>query len=275
MESCLPSAITTELRILCVPVLFQQWLRNEEVEEGRTAALRCELTRPHARLQWRKGDTVLQPGDKYQMRQEGTRAELLIYEAEAQDAGEYTCDSGDQQTTAYLQVKGKPVVQKEKSSPAAEVTSRFVTSERCHSCSCFSTTVLPVLFNKELKNVEAEEGGTAVLHCEISKPDAPVEWRKGGVVIQPSDKYELKLKGSVAELIIHSVEADDCGDYTCSTGYEITTGSVYVQGKVVEHSGNALVFLLQNPGFLALKSLSVTGQTTGSPLISFLIPAKI
>ncbi|XP_071285988.1 obscurin-like, partial [Agelaius tricolor] len=185
---------TAAVQLKGAPVLFQQWLRNEEVEEGRTAALRCELTRPHARLQWRKGDTVLQPGDKYQMRQEGTRAELLIYEAEAQDAGEYTCDSGDQQTTAYLQVK-----------------------------------VLPVLFNKELKNVEAEEGGTAVLHCEISKPDAPVEWRKGGVVIQPSDKYELKLKGSVAELIIHGVEADDCGDYTCSTGYEITTGSVYVQ----------------------------------------------
>ncbi|XP_059694276.1 obscurin isoform X5 [Haemorhous mexicanus] len=185
---------TARLEVKGLPVLFQQWLRNEEVEEGRTAALRCELTRPPTRLQWRKGDTVLQPGDKYEMRLEGTRAELLIYGAEAQDAGEYTCDSGDQQTTASLQVK-----------------------------------VLPVLFNKELKNVEAEEGGTAVLHCEISKPDAPVEWRKGGVVIQPSDKYELKLKGSVAELIIHGVEADDCGDYTCSTGYEITTGSVYVQ----------------------------------------------
>ncbi|XP_023777818.1 obscurin [Cyanistes caeruleus] len=196
---------TARLEVKGLPVLFKQWLKNEEVEEGRTAVLRCELTRPHARLEWRKGDTVLQPGDKYEIRQEGTRAELLIYEAEAQDAGEYTCDSGDQQTTASLQVK-----------------------------------VLPVLFNKELKNVETEEGGTAVLHCEISKPDAPVEWRKGGVVIQPSDKYEVQLKGSVAELIIHGVEPDDCGDYTCSTGYEITTGSVYVQAK------NSIVQGLEN-----------------------------
>ncbi|XP_068862343.1 obscurin isoform X7 [Aphelocoma coerulescens] len=196
---------TARLEVKGLPVLFKQWLKNEEVEEGRTAVLHCELTQPHARVQWRKGDAVLQPGDKYEIRQEGTRVELLIYEAEAQDAGEYTCDSGDQQTTASLQVK-----------------------------------VLPVLFNKELKNVEAEEGGTAVLHCEISKPDAPVEWRKGGVVIQPSDKHEVKLKGSVAELIIHGVEPDDCGDYTCSTGYEITTGSVYVQAK------NSIVQGLEN-----------------------------
>lgn len=117
--------------------------------------------------------------------------------------------------------------------------------------------MLPVLFNKELKNIESEEGGTAVLHCEISKPDAPVEWRKGGVVIQPSAKYEMKQKGSIAELIIHGVEPDDCGDYTCSTGYEITTGSVYVQGKV-RCAGNALVLL---PGFLIPKSSTVTGQT--------------
>ncbi|NWV70911.1 OBSCN protein, partial [Malurus elegans] len=77
---------TASLQVKGLPALFKQWLKNEEVEEGRTAVLRCELTQPHARVEWRKGDTVLQPGDKYEFRQEGTRVELLIYEAEAQDA---------------------------------------------------------------------------------------------------------------------------------------------------------------------------------------------
>lgn len=90
-----------------LPVLFKHWLKNEEVEEGRTAVLQCELTKPDAPVEWRKGDRVLQPGDKYEIRQEGTRVELFIYDAEAQDAGDYTCDSGDQQTTASLQVKGR------------------------------------------------------------------------------------------------------------------------------------------------------------------------
>ncbi|XP_029863782.1 obscurin isoform X27 [Aquila chrysaetos chrysaetos] len=229
---------TARLEVKALPVLFKQWLKNEEVEEGGTAMLHCELTKPNAPVEWRKGDTVLQPSDKYEIRHEGTHVELFIYDAEAQDAGDYTCDSGDQQTTASLQVK-----------------------------------VLPVLFNEELKNVESEEGGTAVLHCEISKPDAPVEWRKGGVVIQPSDKYEMKLKGSIVELIIHGVEPDDCGDYTCSTGYEITTGSVYVQEEaavIVSGLKNTDVFVGESATFTCELShpgvKNVQWWLDGSPL---------
>ncbi|XP_019399214.1 PREDICTED: obscurin [Crocodylus porosus] len=187
------------LEVKALPMLFKHWLKNEEVEEGCTAALRCELTKPGAPVEWRKGDVVLRPSNKYELRQEGTFVELFIYDVDLQDAGEYTCDSGDQQTTAALQVK-----------------------------------VLPVLFKEELNNVESEEQGTAVLQCEVSKPDAPVEWRKGAVVLQPSDKYEMRQKGSLVELIIHNLEAKDCGDYTCSTGYEITRGSVSVHDPTIE-----------------------------------------
>ncbi|NXT22991.1 OBSCN protein, partial [Syrrhaptes paradoxus] len=69
-----------------LPVLFKHWLKNEEVEEGGTAMLYCELTKPDASVEWRKGGLVLQPSDKYEIRQEGTRVELFIYDAEAQDA---------------------------------------------------------------------------------------------------------------------------------------------------------------------------------------------
>ncbi|NXA40419.1 OBSCN protein, partial [Eudromia elegans] len=80
---------------------------------------------------------------------------------------------------------------------------------RHHNHVSLSIAAKPVIFKEELKNVESKEGGTAVLHCEISKADAAVEWRKGGKVLEPSDKYEMKLKGSVAELIIHGVEPGD------------------------------------------------------------------
>ncbi|NXK80118.1 OBSCN protein, partial [Amazona guildingii] len=69
-----------------LPVLFKRWLKNEEVEEGGTVMLHCELTKPNAPVEWRKGDRVLQSSDKYEIRQEGTRVELFVYDAEAEDA---------------------------------------------------------------------------------------------------------------------------------------------------------------------------------------------
>lgn len=89
------------------PVIFKRPLQNKEVEAGNTLSLLCELTKPMAPVVWRKGKEVLQSSDKYELRQEGNFAELLIYDVEAQDGGDYTCDSRDQQTTAVVKVKGR------------------------------------------------------------------------------------------------------------------------------------------------------------------------
>ncbi|XP_066483112.1 obscurin isoform X11 [Tiliqua scincoides] len=215
---------TARLKVKATPVLFKRPLQNKEVEGGNTVSLLCELTKPMAPVVWRKGNVVLQSSDKYEIRQEGNFAELLIYEAEAQDAGEYTCDSQDQQTAATVQVK-----------------------------------VLPVLFKEELQNVESEEGGKAVLHCEISKPDVPVEWRKGAVVLKPSAKYEMRQRGTSIELIIHDVEPEDCGPYTCSTGDEMSTGSVYVQEEEVR-----IVSGLRNTDVFAGESATFTCELSRS-----------
>ncbi|XP_053118296.1 obscurin isoform X21 [Hemicordylus capensis] len=215
---------TARLKVKALPVLFKRHLQNKEVEAGNTVSLHCELTKPMAPLVWKRGNVVLQASEKYELRQEGTLAELLIYDVEAQDAGEYTCDSRDQQTTATVHVK-----------------------------------VLPVLFKKELQNVESETGGKAILHCEISKPDAPVEWRKGSLVLQPSAKYEMRRSGTSIELIIHDVEPEDCGPYTCSTGDELSTGSVYVQEEEAQ-----LVSELKNTDVFAGESATFTCQISRS-----------
>lgn len=71
------------------------------------ATLRCELTKPKAPVEWRRGDITLYPGLKYEMKQQGSTAELVIYDLELDDSGEYTCDSGHQQTTAAVTVHGR------------------------------------------------------------------------------------------------------------------------------------------------------------------------
>lgn len=90
---------------------------------------------------------------------------------------------------------------------------------------------LPALFKKELVSMEATENGTAVLQCELTKP-TPVEWRKGQKVLKPSEKYKMRLKDTIAELTIHSLEEQDAGDYTCVCGDKMTTASLTVHGKI-------------------------------------------
>lgn len=95
------------LPLSAAPVRFLHELQAQEVAEGDTAHLRCELSRAGASLEWRKGALQLFPCAKYQMLQDGLTAELQVYRAEPEDSGDYTCDTGHVQSTAYLKVRGK------------------------------------------------------------------------------------------------------------------------------------------------------------------------
>lgn len=88
-----------------------------------------------------------------------------------------------------------------------------------------------MFFRKELKNQDAVEGDGISLRCELSKPGIRVEWRKGGMVIQPSKKYEMKQEGCIRELCIQNLMSEDSGYYTCDAGDQLTTAALAVQGS--------------------------------------------
>lgn len=90
---------------------------------------------------------------------------------------------------------------------------------------------LPVIFTQPLQNQQAEEGGTVTLSCEISKPNATVQWKKDGTVLRPSDKYKMHQSGAVAELTIRNLREADAGEYMCNTGDQQTTAVVHVKGR--------------------------------------------
>ncbi|XP_058878961.1 obscurin-like isoform X15 [Acipenser ruthenus] len=284
---CGDQKTTSHIKVNALPVLFKQELQNQEVEEGGTATLRCELSKPGAPVEWRKGVVLLQSGDKYTMKQKGHVAELLINNLQPEDTGDYTCDTGDRQTTAHVKVNALPVLFKQElqdqeaeeggsatlrcelSKPGApvkwrrggvllqaseklEMRQKGVTAELViHKLELEDTGVytcdtgdlqsnarvtvkaLPVLFKQKLLNQESEEGGTATLCCELSKPGAPVEWRKGGVLLKPGDKYEMKQKDHVVELLISNLLPEDTGDYTCDTGDQQTTAHIKVNALPV------------------------------------------
>lgn len=95
------------------------------------------------------------------------------------------------------------------------------------------SSAVSALIEEELKSVEAVEGGTATLRCQLSK-EAPVEWRKGHVPLRPSNKYRMRQEGMVVELLIHDLDPRDAGDYTCVVGNQKTTAALSVNGKKSE-----------------------------------------
>lgn len=97
-------------------------------------------------------------------------------------------------------------------------------------CRCLLPTVAPVSFVKALHSLELQEGGTAHLSCEVSKPDVPVEWKKGTSVIRSSQKYSIKQEGNVHTLVIHDVNRPDSGEYSCHAADGKTTARLEVKG---------------------------------------------
>lgn len=89
----------------------------------------------------------------------------------------------------------------------------------------------PAFFHKELQNQDATEGDDITLRCELSKPGVRVEWRKGGVVLGPGKKFQMRQDGCVQELCIQNLEPEDSGYYTCDAGDQLTTASLAVQGS--------------------------------------------
>ncbi|KAF4072667.1 hypothetical protein AMELA_G00265620, partial [Ameiurus melas] len=210
------------------PLYFCKELQNLEVEEGTITLLCCELSKPGVAVQWKKGALLLKPGEKYVMKQDGCELQLMIHDLRSSDSGSYKCCAGTLVTTSSIVVKGKPL-----------------------------------LFCKELQNLEVGEGTTALLSCETSKPGVAVQWKKGALLLKPGEKYEMKQDGCELQLMIHDLRNSDSGSYKCCAGSLVTTGSIVVKEKPlffckelqnleVEEGTTALFYCeLSKPGVVA------------------------
>lgn len=87
-----------------------------------------------------------------------------------------------------------------------------------------------MVFLKALDDVSVEEQGTLTLQCEISDPECHVVWRKDGVELGSSDKYDFRQTAGIRGLVVHDLTKDDAGLYSCSLGTEETRASVRVHG---------------------------------------------
>lgn len=92
--------------LLALPVIFTRELESQTGDEGSSVTFLCELSKPGVALEWRKGELGLCACAKYEIKQTGRLATLLIHDLYPEDSGSYTCDTGENQSTAQLVVKG-------------------------------------------------------------------------------------------------------------------------------------------------------------------------
>ncbi|XP_061652387.1 obscurin-like [Phyllopteryx taeniolatus] len=180
-----------------LPVTLLREVESQESDEGRCVTLFCELSKTGLPVEWKKGTQLLSCGEKYQMTQSGFRYELQVFGLRPCDTGTYSCSWEDKTSAASLKVNA-----------------------------------LPVAFTKELEDQIADEGQSVALQCELSKPGAPVEWRKEELGLCPCSKYDIRQTERTAALVIHDVDKDDMGCYTCDAGFHRSTAHVAVKGMI-------------------------------------------
>ncbi|XP_061588373.1 obscurin isoform X3 [Cololabis saira] len=208
-------------------VLILEKPHNTVALEGETVTLACSISDPNGTVTWIRNSEVIQAGLKYDLRKNEATHQLRIHSVVPGDSGTYTCETRDARCDVTLTVEGAPA-----------------------------------FFQKELENQDATEGDDITLHCELSKPGVCVEWRKGGVVLQPSNKYDIKREGCVQQLCIRNLDPEDSGYYTCDAGTQLTTASLAVQVKevyVVSGLKNSDVFV----GEWATFSCHLSGRALG------------
>lgn len=81
-------------------------MESQEVEEGGSITLHCELSKPGLAVEWKKETQVLSYGEKYHSKQTGCIYELQIFGLRPGDTGSYSCCSEDTTSSASLVVNG-------------------------------------------------------------------------------------------------------------------------------------------------------------------------
>lgn len=81
-------------------------MKDVKAKEKSSAILSCKFSVAPKEVHWFKGQVPLAASDKYNMKQDATRAQLTIHKLTEEDSGEYRCQSGPAETKGKLTIEG-------------------------------------------------------------------------------------------------------------------------------------------------------------------------
>lgn len=88
------------------PLEIAEPIKDVKAKEKSSAILTCKFSASPKEVKWFKSQVPLTASDKYNIKQDATRAQLTIHRLTEEDSGEYCCQSGPAKTKGTLSVEG-------------------------------------------------------------------------------------------------------------------------------------------------------------------------
>uniref|UniRef100_A0AAZ1XXF4 Ig-like domain-containing protein n=1 Tax=Oreochromis aureus TaxID=47969 RepID=A0AAZ1XXF4_OREAU len=157
-------------------------LHDLVVADSQTAVLQCEVANPSAEGKWLKDGQPVDFNENVLSEVDGAVRRLVIIITKATDIGEYTYQVATSKTSANLKVEAVKV-------------------------------------KKTLKNLNVVQTQEATFSLELTHEDVRgAQWIKNGVEIQPSDKYEISIEGTIHTLKVKNCSTQDESVYSFKLG---------------------------------------------------------
>uniref|UniRef100_H3CTZ3 Ig-like domain-containing protein n=1 Tax=Tetraodon nigroviridis TaxID=99883 RepID=H3CTZ3_TETNG len=165
----------------------------------------CELSRSNASVRWYKDDQLIEDSEHYCSEEQGVFRSLVVLNAGLDDSGKYTCDAGDDKMVFYITVKD--------SEPPVQIIGNSGHPEH-------HTLVA---------------GDDLILECEVSRPNATVQWLRNGKILKPDSRIKIDRYDVVRKLVLSGLQPSDSGTYVCDAIDDQLVTAVEVQvPRVVE-----------------------------------------
>ncbi|XP_043104266.1 obscurin isoform X16 [Puntigrus tetrazona] len=160
--------------------------KNKSVEAGWPIILQCEISDPTALVQWYKDGLQLLPQSGVYIQTQHTLRTLVIQSANVSHSGFYSCNTADDISEFFVDVKAPPV------------TFAYIPEDDLH------------------RNIVEQDN--LLLCCQLSRSDATAQWYKDGVELKSSDNVLIEAENTIRRLIVLSAQLSDSGTYTCRAG---------------------------------------------------------
>uniref|UniRef100_A0A672L8R1 Obscurin, cytoskeletal calmodulin and titin-interacting RhoGEF b n=1 Tax=Sinocyclocheilus grahami TaxID=75366 RepID=A0A672L8R1_SINGR len=175
--------------------ICDSYQKEVKVSASQKATLSCEVSDVKTEVKWFKDGKQLSSSKTVHMESMGKSRQLLLENVQKKDAGEYTCEIGNEKLVFKICVEGKNTM---------------------------------AVFWLEVK-VSASQKAT--LSCEVSDVKTEVKWFKDGKQLSSSKTVHMESMGKSRQLLLENVQKKDAGEYTCEIGNEKLVFKICVEGK--------------------------------------------